>query len=50
MTESGLFSPPRFVDMEDGVGNPIRMSWRKDKDACSGLASVCQVRVNWDVP
>ena len=50
ITESGLFSPPGFVDVEDGVGNPIRLSWRNDEDACSGQASICQVRGNRDVP
>ena len=50
MTESGLFSPPGFGDMEDGVGNSIRVSLRNDEDACSGLASVCHVRGNRDVP
>ena len=50
MTESGLFSPPGFVDVEDGVGNPIRASWRNDEDTYSCLASICQVRGNRDVP
>ena len=50
MTDSGLFSPPGFVDMENGVGNPIRASWRNDEDACSGLASVSHIRGNRNVP
>ena len=50
MTESGLFSPQGFIDMEDGLGNPIIASWRNDEDACRGLASVCHIRGNRNVP
>ena len=31
-TESSVYSPPGFVDGEDGVGNMMEGSWRNDED------------------
>ena len=30
--ESSVYYPPRFVDAEDGTGNAIDGSWRRDQD------------------
>ena len=44
--ESSVYCPPGFFDGEDGAGNIIDGSWRRDEDPVTGFESLGSVGGN----
>ena len=42
-TESTVYCPPGFIDVEDSAGNTIDGLWRVDEDPCSGFESLVAI-------
>ena len=41
-----MYSPPGFIDAEDGSGNFIDGGWRNDEDSNSGMHPIGQAGSN----
>ena len=47
--ESSVYCPQGFVNAEDGTGNAIDGSWRRDQDPSIGLSNVSHIGSNRSV-
>ena len=47
--ESSIYCPPGFIDAEDGTGNAIDGSWRRDQDPSTGLSNISHIGSNRSV-
>ena len=47
--ESSVYCPPGFLDSEDGCGNFIEGSWRRDEEGNTGMTDISHTGSNRQV-